>query len=283
MKSVSDIEETRRQVLAMRRDGHTVGLVLTMGALHIGHRSLIDAARKRCHRVVVSIFVNPTQFAPGEDCDRYPRTIEADLAVCRESGVDLVFVPSVEQMYAADAATTVHVDRLTEGLCGAHRLGHFDGVTTVVTKLFNIVPAHMAFFGEKDYQQLKTVQRMVLDLNLPIQIVPCPTVREPDGLAVSSRNSYLTPSQRRQALSLYRALRNAVDAFAAGQRDARQLTEQAAGEIRGAGPVEIDYVSVVDAETLEPLEIVDAPARICVAARIGRCRLIDNLPLASSK
>lgn len=280
-QALSSIRETREVVSAMRRDGRVVGFVPTMGALHVGHRALIEAARRRCDAVVVSIFVNPVQFCPGEDCDRYPRPVDADLDICRRDCVDLVFLPSVEEMYPLGCATTVHVAGLTDGLCGACRPGHFDGVTTVVAKLFHIIPADVAFFGEKDYQQLKVVQRMVAELNFPIRIVPCPTVREDDGLAVSSRNAYLAPAERRQAVSLSRAMRHAIASFAEGARDVQQLVERITAEIREAGPVTIDYVSIVDAETLAPLDVVDRPARICVAARIGACRLIDNMAVGA--
>ncbi len=254
-----------------------------MGALHAGHRSLIDVARVRGDAVVVSIFVNPTQFSPGGDCERYPRPLQTDLEVCRNAGVDLVFTPTATEMYPPHCSTSIHVSGLTAGLCGAHRPGHFDGVTTVVAKLFNIVPAHLACFGEKDYQQLKVVQRMVRDLGIPIDIVPCSTVREPDGLAVSSRNVYLSATERRQASALSRALRRGAQSFSHGQRSPQRLIEQATDEIRQAGPFVIDYVSVVDAETLEPLDTVGGEARMCVAARLGECRLIDNLPLGAAR
>lgn len=281
MNTYSSISETRAAVRDLGRRGQTVGFVPTMGALHFGHRSLIEAARGRCDAVVVSIFVNPTQFSPGEDFDSYPRPVEDDLAVCREMGVDLVFLPSVETMYPPAAMTRISVGGLTENLCGAHRPGHFDGVTTVVAKLFNIVPATAAFFGEKDYQQLKVLERMVRDLDIPIEIVPCPTLREPDGLAISSRNAYLTDTQRLQATSLSRAMRCAQEAFSTGERDAARLIALMESELHRAGPVSIDYVSIVDVATLENVETLIAPARICIAARIGSCRLIDNMPLGA--
>ena len=267
MKVLSSIEQTRAAVAAMRGDGRSIGFVPTMGALHVAHRSLIDAACDRCDAVVVSIFVNPTQFCPGEDYEQYPRPLEADLAMCRQAGV----------MYPIGSTTTVRVDRLTDGLCGAHRPGHFDGVTTVVAKLFNIVAPDVAFFGEKDYQQLKVIARMVRDLDMPIEIVGCPTVRDKDGLAMSSRNAYLSPWQREQAVSLSQAMGHAAEAVAAGTRDASALIEQMERQIREAGAVDIDYVSVVDAETLESLDEVRGASRFCVAVRIGGCRLIDNL------
>lgn len=281
MEVLADIGEIRQRVLALRESGRRVGLVPTMGALHAGHRSLIEAAKARCDDVVVSIFVNPTQFGPGEDADRYPRTMDADLAVCRNTGVELVFLPSVEEMYANGATTSLRIGGLTEGLCGPHRPGHFEGVATVVTKLFNIVPADEAYFGEKDYQQLKVIQRMVRDFHIPIDIIPCPTVREPDGLAMSSRNVYLSPSERVQAGSLSQALRHAVARAGHGETDCRRLIDEATRHIEQAGPVRIDYVSIVNAESLEPMSVLDRPARMCLAVRIGACRLIDNMPLGA--
>jgi pantoate--beta-alanine ligase len=277
MRTTNSISETRSAVKGFHSEGKTVGFVPTLGALHAGHKSLIDAARRRCDAVVVSIFVNPTQFTPGEDYAKYPRTPEADLELCRKASVDLVFAPGVETMYPAGAATRVHVSGLTEGLCGANRPGHFDGVTTVVGKLFNIVPADMAFFGEKDYQQLKAIERMVRDLDMPIEIVPCPTIRESNGLAISSRNAYLSPVEREQALSLSRAMQRASDAIDQGTREAKALIELMETHIRSAGDARIDYISIVDPETLQPIDKIVGPARICLAVRIGKCRLIDNL------
>ncbi len=284
MEVVSAIAEARRLVAQARSSGKSVGLVPTMGALHQGHRSLLLAARSRCGCVVVSIFVNPTQFGPNEDYAQYPRTLGADLAACHEDGADLVFHPPVEEMYPRPdvhrgGLTTVHVAGLTEGLCGRSRPGHFDGVTTVVAKLFNIVHPDAAFFGEKDYQQLQAVRRMVRDLNMPVEIVPCPTAREPDGLAMSSRNQYLGPTERRQATVLYRAMRAAADAARAGTTNAVELIGRIERDIRAAGPCAIDYVRIVQPDTLAELDQVAGPARICVAVRIGSCRLIDNLAI----
>jgi len=248
-----------------------------MGAFHAGHLSLVDEARRRCDHVAVTIFVNPTQFVPGEDFEAYPRTLETDLRACEQAGADLVFAPSLEEMYRPNAMTKVSVAGLTKGLCGAARPGHFDGVTTVVAKLFNILPADMAFFGEKDYQQLVVIRRMVTDLDIPIEIVACPTVREPDGLAMSSRNAYLSPPQRAQAVVLSAALFDAGDRIGAGQRDAKELVQRIRDRIESAGPCAIDYVEIVDPETLEPVRSITAPVRICLAVRIGECRLIDNV------
>ena len=277
MQVETQIAPSREAVRAAQRGGGVVGLVPTMGALHEGHLSLIRAARERCTFVAVTIFVNPTQFAPGEDYETYPKTAEADLAACEAIGVDLVFTPAVETVYPPGCQTSIHVGGVTEGLCGLRRPGHFDGVATVVAKLFHILPADLAFFGEKDYQQLVMVRRMVRDLNLPIEIVACPTMREPDGLAMSSRNAYLSDRERRQAVSLSRALLRAADRMAVGERDAAEATRAIREEILAAGPADIEYVEVVDTDTLERLNIVDRPARICLAVRIGSCRLIDNV------
>lgn len=282
MQVEKHIDPCRRFVTSARRAGKTVGLVPTMGALHEGHLSLIRASQNRCDVTAVTIFVNPTQFGPGEDSERYPTPHEADLAACGAEGVDLVFMPDVEAMYPPGSVTHVQVAGLTEHLCGAHRPGHFDGVTTVVMKLFQILPADVAFFGEKDYQQMMVIQRMVRDLNLPIEIAACPTVREPDGLALSSRNAYLSPDERQQALSLSRALLAAADRVAHGERRAPAITRQIRETILASGPVAIDYVDVVAAKSLELLEVVDRPARICLAVRIGSCRLIDNIALDPS-
>ncbi|MCH7808848.1 MAG: pantoate--beta-alanine ligase, partial [Planctomycetes bacterium] len=216
-------------------------------------------------------------FGPDDDVNEYPRTLEADLQACRAAGVDLVFAPKPATMYPPDEATTVHVRGLTESLCGRSRQTHFDGVATVVVKLFNILPATMAFFGEKDYQQLVVVKRAVRDLNIPIEIVACPTVREPDGLAFSSRNQHLLPDERKQATSLSRALFAAAKRISAGEQDTAGVVQGIRDEILRAGPAEIDYIDVVDAMTLASMTIVDRPARICLAVRIGACRLIDNV------
>ena len=277
MKVFNEIEACYGAVRDVQRRGGRVGLVPTMGALHEGHVSLIEAARRRSDSVAVTIFVNPTQFGPNEDFEKYPSDTEADLAACEASGADIVFTPSVETLYPRGFETTIHVSGLTEGLCGAHRPGHFDGVTTIVAKLLNILPADAAFFGEKDYQQLLVIRRMVRDLNLPVEIVACPIVREKDGLACSSRNRYLSPSERSQAAVLSRALFSARDRIAAGHKRVKELVTRIRAEILTAGLAKIDYVEIVDAETLDSLTEVDRPARIVLAARIGPCRLIDNV------
>ena len=277
MNVFTDIDPCRHAVRAVQQAGGTVGLVPTMGALHEGHLSLIRAAKVRCTRVAVSIFVNPTQFGPAEDFAAYPRPLEADLAACERAGVDWVFTPTVETMYPSGAKTTVHVRGVTDVLCGPLRPGHFDGVATVVAKLFQILPADAAFFGEKDYQQLTVIRQMVRNLNIPVEIVGCPTLREPDGLAMSSRNAYLGANERRQAACLSRALFAAVDRVRRGERTVPAILGEICGTILAAGPATIDYIDLVDAETLERLATVDRPARICLAVRIGSCRLIDNV------
>lgn len=273
----SSIPAAREWVLEMRRHGHRVGLVPTMGALHRGHLSLVEAAKRQCAKVALTIFVNPTQFAPHEDLAAYPRPLEADLALCRNAGVDFVFTPEVAAMYPTGAVTTIHVAGLSDRLCGPLRPGHFDGVATVVAKLFNILPANAAFFGEKDYQQLQVIRQMTTDLNIPIEIVGCPTVREADGLALSSRNVYLNPWERIQAVSISRALFAAIEGIKHGERDASKITDNIRKEILAAGPATIEYVSAVDAVDLTPLTQFDRRARICVAVRMGKCRLIDNV------
>lgn len=248
-----------------------------MGALHAGHRALMDAATKHCDTVIASLFVNPAQFGPHEDYENYPRNLDADIDFCRQAGVDLVFAPGAAEIYPPGSVTSIHVGELADGLCAVHRPGHFDGVAIVVAKLFNIVTPDAAFFGEKDYQQLKVIQQLTRDLNLPIEIVPCPTVRESDGLAISSRNAYLQPSERRQATSLHQALMDASRAIRSGQRDVSALQKLIRNTIERAGPANIEYISVVDADSLVPLSRVDRSARICLAVHIGHCRLIDNV------
>ncbi|MHC5110997.1 MAG: pantoate--beta-alanine ligase [Planctomycetota bacterium] len=276
MRVVREITDCRQAVVEARVK-HRVGLVPTMGALHDGHMSLVKRARESCGVVAVTIFVNPTQFGPGEDFDAYPRRLQGDLAVCEQQGVDLVFVPTTESIFHDGHATTVSVSRLTANLCGASRPGHFDGVTTIVTKLFNIVPAHAAYFGEKDFQQLAVIRKMVADLNIAIEIIGCPIVREPDGLALSSRNSYLTGDQRSQALRINRALFAACERVRDGEVDAAGLQSFVVDEISQSPDARIDYVQVVDPHDISPLQRIEGPARICVAVHFGSCRLIDNV------
>ncbi|MCC7292859.1 MAG: pantoate--beta-alanine ligase [Phycisphaerales bacterium] len=271
------VAEAREGVRTAQRAGQRVGLVPTMGALHEGHASLMRAARRDCGFVVVTLFVNPAQFAPGEDFNRYPRTLERDLDLMAAEGVSAAFVPDAAEMYPRGAATTVHVSGLTDGLCGPLRPGHFDGVATIVAKLFNALPADAAYFGEKDYQQLQVVRRLVRDLNMPIDIIGCPTVREPDGLALSSRNAYLSPTDRAQAACLSAALFEAQRRISEGLRDPAAIISGIRKCILAAGPAVIQYVEIVDPQTLRPLNIIEGEGRIILAVLIGTCRLIDNV------
>ena len=276
MEVVYTIEDVRQTMRQARMVGKTIGLVPTMGALHAGHGSLIEAAVKGCDYVVVTIFVNPTQFGPGEDLDKYPRTLETDAAFCEEFCADLVFAPSADEMYPEEQMAWVEVEKLTDGLCGANRPGHFRGVTTVCAKLFNIVQADIAYFGQKDAQQAAVIRRMVSDLNLPLQICICSIVREADGLAMSSRNQYLSSEERKRALCLYKALKVCREKVRDGQRDAYTLTD-IMKEIIVRDRCQIDYVSIVDPETLEPLKTVTDRALVALAVHMGPTRLIDNI------
>ena len=274
------IADLRWHTALWRKSEEPIGLVPTMGALHEGHMALVRAARNECRRVVVSIFVNPKQFAPIEDFGSYPRREATDLDMLRSAGVDLAFIPAATEIYPPDFATTVQVTGLTEGLCGAHRSGHFDGVATVVTKLLIQSLPEAAYFGEKDYQQLIMVRRLVRDLDIPVRIAGVSTVREPDGLALSSRNVYLSPEERRIAPALSSVLQ---DVAATLERDPAAV----ASEIRrGIAQLEkagfaVEYLEIRDAETLEPVTTaVTAPSRVLAAARLGRTRLIDNTPVA---
>ncbi len=279
MITAQTIHQVRRAVEDARRSRQRIGFVPTMGALHEGHLSLIDAAAEECEFVVVSIFVNPTQFGPGEDLDAYPRTLAADEAACRDRGVDLVFAPPVEQMYPAGVPlTSIRVERMTESLCGASRAGHFDGVCTVVAKLLNIVGPDRAYFGLKDYQQYRVICRMVEDLNIPVRIVGCPTVREPDGLAMSSRNAYLSEAHRVQAAGLHQALLKGRQVIRAGQADPGAILAEVAGELAERVPDgQAEYVRIVDPETLADVSTVDGPVVIALAVGLGGARLIDNI------
>ncbi len=271
-RTIRQMREARAHMSGM------VGFVPTMGYLHEGHLSLVGRARQECEHVVVSIFVNPTQFGPQEDYQRYPRDEARDLRLLEPFGVDVVFIPSAEEMYPPGFCTWVEVTGpLAERLEGARRPGHFRGVATVVIKLFNIVQPHRAYFGEKDAQQLRIVRRMVEDLNLPVEVVPCPTVREPDGLAMSSRNTYLSPQEREEALALYRGLCLAQELVKGGLRDVAELCRRLEEFFRAAPGVKLDYVSIAHPETLEELQRVEGPALVLVAARVGPARLIDNM------
>ncbi len=264
-----------------REGGEVIGLVPTMGYFHEGHLSLMRKARGECERVVVSLFVNPLQFGPQEDYHLYPRDEDRDAKLAEKEGVDILFIPSVSEMYPEGYATFVEVKRLTEGLCGRFRPGHFQGVTTVVLKLFNIVKPHKVYFGMKDYQQLKVIERMTRDLDLDIEIIPCPTIREADGLAMSSRNSYLSTEERKAATVIYRSLLEAKETYRKGETKAKVLKEIVGGILRGEPLVRrIDYVEIVHPETLEPLEEVgEEGAILAVALYIGKARLIDNILL----
>ncbi|OGL64555.1 MAG: pantoate--beta-alanine ligase [Candidatus Tectomicrobia bacterium RIFCSPLOWO2_12_FULL_69_37] len=278
MRLIQTLSEMQEAADALRRERPPLGLVPTMGALHEGHRSLIRRAADECGEVVVSLFVNPAQFGPGEDYGRYPRTFEADMALCEGEGVAAIYHPSAEAMYPPGFSSRVEVPPLAEGLCGPHRPGHFRGVATVVLKLFAACRPHRAYFGEKDYQQLVIVRRLARDLDLGVEVVGCPTVREPDGLALSSRNAYLTAEERPRALSLIRGLRRAEAMLASGERETVYLVAAAREEMARAG-VQPDYAEVVHPGTLAPLDEVEGEARMAVAARVGGTRLIDNIPL----
>jgi pantoate--beta-alanine ligase len=276
MNIVKTIDEIREQVQQARQRGLTIGFVPTMGALHVGHRSLIEMARRQCSFVAVSIYVNPTQFGPAEDFSRYPRNLSADAAMCEDAGADVIFAPDDSVLYPTPQRAWVTVEKLTDNLCGRFRPGHFRGVATVCAKFFNIVGADMAFFGQKDAQQVAVIRRMVADLNLPLQIVTCPTVREPDGLAMSSRNQYLSAEQRRQAVYLSSALRECKRLFTAGQRDTFALIA-AMREILSQGILlQPEYIQIVDTDSLEDIERIDKSALAAMAVRCGQTRLIDN-------
>ena len=278
MQTVRDLESLRAAVGAFRQAGQSVALVPTMGALHAGHMALVEEARRRADRVVASIFVNPTQFGPGEDLAAYPRKETADAAMLEAAGCALLWLPPVEAMYPPGFATTVSVSGVTEGLDGAARPGHFDGVATVVTKLFNQVRPDLALFGEKDWQQLAVIRRMVADLDMALKIVGVPTQREEDGLALSSRNAYLSPEERDAARALPRALGEAARTIAAGG-DVPAALAKAVATLEKAGFGPIDYLTLHDGETLAPVSALDRPARLLAAARLGKTRLIDNLPV----
>jgi pantoate--beta-alanine ligase len=276
MQVVGPILEIR--ALRQKLSG-TVGFIPTMGYLHEGHLALVKQARIENSAVIVSIYVNPTQFGPREDFGAYPRELNRDLELLREEGVDIAFVPSDEEMYPPEFSSWVDVEKVTERLEGASRPGHFRGVATVVAKLFNIVQPTKAYFGQKDAQQAVVIKRMVADLNLGIEIVVVPTVRESDGLAMSSRNIYLSPGERQAATVLFRALTLARQLRQGGEKDAGKIRRQMTSLIQKEPLAQIDYVSIADAETLEELNLIDRPALASLAVRIGKTRLIDNMPL----
>jgi len=305
MEIVEKAEEVRRRLGEIRRANRPIAFVPTMGAFHEGHLELMRRAKAglpavassptitwRSGRakagpgaplVVVSIFVNPTQFGPGEDYRTYPRDLEGDCEMAGTVGVDLIFVPSVEEIYPEGDSTIVEVGKLGEGMCGSHRPGHFRGVATVVCKLFNIVQPNAAYFGEKDYQQLRIIEQMVRDLHMPVKIVPVPTVREADGLAMSSRNAYLSPEERRAAPILYQGLLAAKSLAEKGERRAEALIEAVRRCVAKEPLFRLEYVELRDAQTLENLTILDRPAVLALAARFGRARLIDNIVLCQGR
>ena len=283
MKIITTIEKMQKHASQIRDQGDRIGLVPTMGFLHEGHLSLMRTAREENHSLVVSIFVNPTQFGPGEDFKTYPKDMESDSSLCREVGTDILFAPSPEEMYPEGFRTTVRVSELTEVLCGASRPGHFDGVTTVVAKLFCIVWPNNSYFGLKDYQQFRVITRMVQDLNMGVKVVSLPTVREDDGLAMSSRNAYLTEDERVSALSLNRSLRQAEAMVAEGVVDASLIASRARAIIENEPDAVIDYLEVVDAEDLTPVDTVSGPSLLAMAVTIGKARLIDNTVLNAEK
>ncbi len=273
---IAEVRELQRWAEQMRAEGRRIALVPTMGALHEGHLSLVRLAHARADRVVVSIFVNPTQFGPNEDLKHYPRDLASDLSRLRGHGVDVVFTPSVREMYPEGDATWVEVERIGEGMCGGHRPGHFRGVTTVVARLFNAARPHVAVFGDKDYQQLVLIRRMARDLLFDLEIVAGPTVREPDGLAMSSRNAYLTPEARQQARALNAALHEVRELVRSGELDSERLVAAARNRIEKEPLIEIDYIEIRDAESLEPLSRLDRRAVLGLAVRVAATRLIDN-------
>ena len=280
MTVVDRPEELSRILETLRADGHSVGLVPTMGALHAGHRRLIQRAVQECDRVAVTIFVNPTQFGPNEDYSRYPRSFDNDCALAAANGAHVVFAPTVEEIYPAGTATLVEVEGLSSRLDGLSRPGHFRGVATVVAKLLIAAEPDRAFFGQKDAAQVSLIRRMVTDLRIGTEIVVCPIVREPDGLALSSRNAYLSPTERAQALVLNRAIRNVESLFAAGERRAATLVATTRSIFAAEPQVRIDYIELVDWSTLDPLESAAPGALFAVAAYVGSTRLIDNTILS---
>jgi pantoate--beta-alanine ligase len=277
MEVVKSINEMKQKMRLIKATGKKIGLVPTMGYLHEGHRSLIDRAREENEVVVVSIFVNPTQFGPNEDFDKYPRDEERDLELCSAAGCDIVFLPDKDSMYSDNYSTYVEVPSLTETLCGASRPGHFKGVATVVTKLLNIAKADRAYFGQKDAQQLAVIKRIVKDLDMDVDIVGCPIVREGDGLAKSSRNTYLNAVERQQAIVLYKALKQAKKLVNNGVVDAQAIKKEIRTIIDTALDSDIDYIEIVNNDTMKPIDVIAGEVLIALAVRIGKTRLIDNM------
>ncbi len=276
MDVIATIQEMQERSDKLRAAGRTIALVPTMGFLHEGHLELMRAGKQHADELIISIFVNPTQFGPGEDLDRYPRDTKGDLQKARSVGVDVVFMPSAEEMYPDRFQTRVQVEDLPHHLCGLSRPRHFDGVATVVAKLFNITRPHLAVFGQKDYQQLAVISRMVMDLNMDIRILGVPTVREPDGLAMSSRNSYLSPEERRSALGLKKSIDLANELLRTGERRAKTITDAVRSLILSHPFTDIDYVALCDPVTLETLDALEEETLLALAVRVGKTRLIDN-------
>jgi pantoate--beta-alanine ligase len=277
------IESARNYIKAARKSGKTIGLVPTMGALHAGHVSLIEAAREKCDYIVVSIFVNPTQFGPTEDFEKYPRPIEEDLKKCETAGADLVFNPTAVEMYPEKNITWVNVEKITENLCGHSRPGHFRGVTTVCTKLFNIVTPDIAFFGQKDAQQAIVIKRMAAELNMPLEIIVCPTIREKSGLAMSSRNKYLSEQGRQDAAYIYKSLQKCREMVDSGISNTKTIIDEMRNILYQKESIEIEYISIVDEKTLENIDSINGKSLAAVAVRICGTRLIDNFPIDIAK
>ncbi|MCF7804571.1 MAG: pantoate--beta-alanine ligase [Candidatus Marinimicrobia bacterium] len=280
---IKSVKTMQRRSASLQQAGHTIALVPTMGFLHEGHLSLVDIARGKGDTVVMSIFVNPTQFGEGEDFEDYPRDFERDLSLAMDRGVDVIFWPGADDMYPENFSTHVEVKNLTEHLCGASRPGHFQGVTTVVAKLFNIVQPDIAIFGQKDAQQGFVLKRMIRDLNFPIDIVLGPIIREEDGVAMSSRNTYLSEEEREQALSLYQGLQTAKKKVESGEVDSNIIIDKIRSVIEPNPDVEIDYIEVTDTENLSPVETIEGQVLIAVAAYVGTTRLIDNIIVSNNE
>ncbi|MFO7963274.1 MAG: pantoate--beta-alanine ligase [Desulfobacterales bacterium] len=276
MDIITTAKEFQCHADAVRAKGSIIGFVPTMGFLHEGHLMLLREARKQCDELVLSIFVNPTQFGPNEDFETYPRNLERDIELARKESVNTVFHPKAAELYGPDFQTYINLEKLPEHLCGLSRPGFFRGVATVVSKLFNIIKPHIAFFGQKDYQQLAVIRRMVGDLNFDIRIVGVPTVREPDGLAMSSRNAYLSDEQRPAALSLYHSLQNAENALKKGCMQADEIISEAADRITSYPDTRIDYITICDPDTLEDVPVITRPVLMALAVMVGKTRLIDN-------
>ena len=276
MEVITKINEMRTRVLSVKDRKRSIGLVPTMGALHDGHISLIRSARKENDELVVSIFLNPTQFDNSDDFDKYPRQLSEDIEIIQKESADVVFAPCAEEMYPEGFCTNVTQDRLSDTLCGGVRSGHFSGVATIVTKLFNIIQPDRAYFGQKDYQQTAIIKKLVTDMNMDIDIRVCPTVREEDGLALSSRNRRLNPEERQDALCVYGSLLKAMEMFASNVRNTKEIIDEMISVIKKTKHTKIDYVSIVNADTLENLSSINGKALVAVAVWIGNTRLIDN-------